>query len=187
MAGWLARLRGEGQSGPQVQRYLAVVSAEPDEDDVRWLAGLSAAIDEDRARWELRYARRVIGLLVSERDALDDRTASVVAREMRQALQMDRNIAANMVHVAERQLNERLRAYRAALEARTLGEPLERRLARILVGGASSSLSADTMDRAAAIAQRYLAEANEALRGSFGAAELPLDQRPSDWRSRQSG
>ncbi|HEX9563443.1 MAG TPA: hypothetical protein VF981_05715 [Gemmatimonadaceae bacterium] len=188
MAGWLfGRPRGGGApSGPRVQRYLAVLAVEPDEGDVHWLASIATSGDEDRARWELRYARRALGLIVSERDALDDRTASLVAREMRQALQMDRNVAANMVRVAERQLNERLRAYRAALEARTLGESLERRLARILLGGAGSAPGEGDLERAAAIVERYLAEANDALRGSFGAAELPPNQRPSDWRSGQS-
>ena len=53
-------------------------------------------------------------LLVAERDALDDRTGSLVAREMRQALQMDRSVAAGMVAVAERQFNQRLISFRTA-------------------------------------------------------------------------
>ena len=41
--------------------------------------------DVDHARWELRYARRALGLIAAQRDALDDRTASVVARELAEA------------------------------------------------------------------------------------------------------
>jgi hypothetical protein len=185
MAAWLFGKRAGGPSGQGVHRYVAMLSAEPDESDVRWLALEAMSGDDDRARWELRYARRAVGLLVSERDALDDRTASLVARGLRQAMQMDRNIAANMVHVAERQLNERLRAYRAALEARSLGEPLERRLGRILLGSGGSPTAAN-LDRAAGIMQRYLGDANDGLRGAFGTAELPPDQRPSDWRAGRS-
>ena len=84
-----------------VQAYVLASSAEPDEPDVQWLATIAGDGDVDRARWELRYARRAVALLVAERDALDDRTGSLVAREMRQALQMDRGVAAGMVAVAE--------------------------------------------------------------------------------------
>ena len=110
-----------------LQAYVKLASAEPDESDVQWLASVSTAGDADRARWELRYARRVLSLLVAERDAFDDRTASDVAREVRAALQLDRSIAAGMVRVAERQLNERLSAYRTALQVRSSGEPAARK------------------------------------------------------------
>ncbi len=164
----------------KVQMYVAAISQEPSEDDVQWLAD-SADGDLDRARWELRYARRAIGLLVAERDALDDRTPSAVARELKRALQLDRNIAADRVKVAERQLNERVRAYRSGLEARSLAEAPERRLARVLAGNARST-SAEILNRGAAIAAQYLRESGEALRRAFGAADLPPDQRPSTLR-----
>lgn len=182
MAGWLIdKLRGD-QGGRRVQQYLASVSAEPDEADVRWLAEAGDA-DEDRARWELRYARRAIGLLVAQKDALDDRTASDVAREMHRALQMDRNVAASMVLVAEKQLTERVRAYKAGLEGRALGEAVERRLARVLVGGTRAPSRAEVLDRGAAIVQRYLEGAHQALREAFGVPDLPPDQAPSAWKS----
>ena len=76
------------------QLYVQDAYAEPDAVDVQWLASILGAGDDDRARWELRYARRAAALLVSEREALDDATGSLVAREMRQALQMDRGVAA---------------------------------------------------------------------------------------------
>jgi len=182
MAGWLIeKLRGDG-GGRRVQQYLGAVSADPDEDDVRWLAEAGDG-DQDRARWELRYARRAIGLLVAQQEALDDRTASVVAREMHRALQMDRNVAADMVLVAEKQLNDRVRAYKAGLEARALGENVERRLARVLVGGTRAPSREEVLSRGAAIVQQYLAGAHDALRQAFGVPDLPQDQAPSAWRA----
>lgn len=187
MTGWLRKALGGNAEGRRVQSYLAVVEAEPDESDVHWLAAAATDGDDDRARWELRYARRAIGLLVAEREALDDRTASVVARELRRSLQMDRNIAAGMVRVAERQFNERLTAYRAGLEARTAGEAPHVRLGRVLLGETRSPTgSPELTARAGEIASRYMVEAGDALRGAFGTSDLPLDQQPSVWRARQS-
>src|SRR5688500_1094243 len=116
-----------------VQAYVQDSSADPDEQDVQWLASVAAAGDVDRARWELRYARRAVALLVAERDALDDRTGSLVAREMRQALQMDRGVAAGMVAVAERQLNQRLTSFRTALGDRSAGDSPDIRAARVML------------------------------------------------------
>jgi hypothetical protein len=187
MPGWLRKALGGNQEGRRVQSYLAVVGAEPDESDVQWLAAAATAGDEDRARWELRYARRVIGLLVAQRDALDDRTASVVSRELRRSLHMDRNIAAGMVRVAERQFNERLAAFRTGLEARTAGEAPDVRLGRILLGPARTTGDpGGALDRASAVVSRYMTEAGEALRAAFGTSGLPPDQPPSAWRARQS-
>jgi hypothetical protein len=186
MPGWLRKAFGGTPEGRRVQSYLAVVGREPDEPDVRWLAAAATDGDEDRAKWELRYARRAIGLLVAERDALDDRTASLVSRELRRSLQMDRNIAAGMVRVAERQFNERLSAFRTGLEARTAGEAPSVRLARVLLGGArSTSGSADLIARASDLTSRYLIEAGDGLREAFGTSGLPLDQQPSVWRARR--
>jgi hypothetical protein len=164
--------------------YVASITRDPDDDDVQWLAATATANDLDRSRWELRYARRALGLLVSERDALDDRTGSLVARELRSALRADRNVAANMVQVAERQFDERLTAYRQVLSARSQAEGTGARLGRALLGLASSSTSYsdDAVSRAGEMLARYLGEANEMLRKSFGAAELPEDQPPSALR-----
>src|SRR5687767_14796154 len=84
---------------------------EPPEADVVWLASHGTTGDQDHARWELRYARRALGLIAAERDALDDRTASAVARALSESLARDPNIAAAKLSVAERQLNARLRTY----------------------------------------------------------------------------
>ncbi len=66
--------------------YVRTLSGEPEAADVDGLARDVTRGDVDHARWELRYARRALGLLVAGRDALDDRTASVVARELAASL-----------------------------------------------------------------------------------------------------
>ncbi len=161
--------------------YVASISQDPEDDDVRWLAATATGDDVDRACWELRYARRALGLLVAERDALDDRTGSLVARELRAGLRADRNVAANMVHIASRQFDERLTAYRQVLTARNQVEGTGARLGRALLSLASSrvSYSDDALARAGEILARYVGEANELLRKAFGAPTLPEDQPPS--------
>ena len=123
-------------------------------------------------------------MLVAERDALDDRTGSLVAQGMRQALQLDRTIAAGMVRTAERQLNERLASYRSELAARTV-EETGSRLGRALLRCASGVEGLrEAVPRAASVASRYLSEANEALLLAFGAPDLPADVAPSADRAR---
>lgn len=161
--------------------YVAALSVEPDEADVRWLAEAGTGGDTDRARWELRYARRALGLLAAERDALDDRTGSAVAREMAEALLIDRNIAAGMVRVAERQFNDRLLVYRQVLSVRNAREGTGARLGRALLQSCGAMTVPDeTIARAGEILARYLGSANEALRKSFGSASLPPDRPPSE-------
>lgn len=187
MAWWLGRPSPADQRRRAVQSYVQAALSEPADDDVRWLARVATAGDEDRSRWELRYARRAIALLVAERDALDDRTASEVARELRAALQLDRSVAAGMVRVAERQLNERTAAYRTALSMRSAGEPLEARLARVLVGvGPRRELGPD-LARGVDLVRECLTVAQEGLRRAFGVAALPEDRPPSDLPMRRSG
>ena len=134
----------------------------------------------DRAQWELRYARRAAGLLSAERDALDDRTASAVARELGESWSKDRNIAAEMRHAAEQQFNARLRALGQALNARSSPEPTGARLGKALLfaAGLSFPTPAD-VEQAGAIVSRYLEQANDALRNAFGTATLPENVPPS--------
>ena len=164
--------------------YVGVLSAEPAGEDVAWLARLDPGGDSDHARWELRYARRAMGLLVAERDALDDRTASEVGRALAAALRFDPQIAPGKRSVAEQQLNARLAAYADALRERRADEPTAGRLGRVLLTfttGAERARASTAADvaRAGETLSRYLLEANEALRESFGVATLPEDVAPS--------
>jgi hypothetical protein len=154
---------------------------EPADADVQWLASVATGGDIDRARWELRYARRALGLLVAQRDALDDRTGSAVAREVLEALASDRNVGAGMARLAERQFNHRLRGYSEALGVRgttSAGARLGRAL--FSSAGLSRPMADDDVRRAGALLERYLAAANASLREVFGAASLPEHVPPSE-------
>ncbi len=160
--------------------YVAMLQAEPAPDDVAWLAANATGGDTDHAAWELRYARRALGLLCAQRDALDDRTASVVARALATAMARDPAIAPGKLGIAERQLNVRLRSYAAALVNRE-GAGTGWHLGRTLLefAGRREGTSADLVAHAAEILTRYLAEANEALRAEFGAPALRPPDPPS--------
>ena len=72
--------------------YAAVLMAEPSGDDVEWLSRVATRGDVDHARWELRYLRRAMGILIAQRDALDDRTPSEVLRALLHRMQKDPNV-----------------------------------------------------------------------------------------------
>ena len=87
--------------GAKADQFVASIVAEPEDADVRWLAANGTGGDVDHARWELRYARRALGLHTARRDALDDRTASVVARALSQYLARDPAVAAGKLRVVD--------------------------------------------------------------------------------------
>src|SRR5947199_9634982 len=113
-----ARWRAERDLARKAAAYVAAIFRDPDPTDVEWLATTATRGDTDHAQWELRYARRALGLIAAQRDALDDRTASIVARELSEAVSRDSRIAAGMTETAERQFNARLSAYRTGLAAK---------------------------------------------------------------------
>jgi len=164
----------------RAERYVATLTLDPAAEDVRWLAEAASGGDLDHARWELRYARRALGLLTAQRDALDDRTASLVARALARALARDPAVAPGKLAVAERQLNARLRAYADALANRG-GAGSGWHLGRTLLefAGRRDAAPPETVTHAATMLSRYLADANAALREGFGAAALPEDVAPS--------
>ena len=159
---------------------MAALVAEPPAEDVGWLAEQGSGGDVDHARWELRYARRALGLVAAQRDALDDRTASDVARALDRALATDPEIAPEKRRIASRQLNARLRGYREAVarrEAPGTGYHLGRAL--LDFAGHPGAPHGDLIARAGDILSRYLEDAGSALRDCFGAAALPEDIAPS--------
>ena len=164
----------------KADRYVEALLAEPDDDDVRWLAHVATRGDTDHARWELRYARRAVGLLTAERDALDDRTGSLVARALAQAIARDPNVATEMQAVSERQFNARLSAYRDGLAARA-GAGTAARMGQTLFAFAGGSFRQvdEHILRGGELLSRYLTEANAALRECFGKASLPENVPPS--------
>lgn len=154
---------------------------EPDADAVQWLARHGANGDVDHARWELRYARRALGLIAAERDALDDGTASLVRTALAASLRDDPAIPAPALERVERQLAARVRGYSEALSMRRAGVAVTSQLGTALLAfaGTGSDPHGPGVDAAAGLMRRYLDEANAALIGAFGAAELPTDVAPS--------
>src|SRR5919108_3023180 len=169
---WRARRALRGRAAA----YVATLFAEPPDEDVQWLATNGTNGDLDHARWELRYAKRALGLLTAQRDALDDRTGSAVAAALGRALARDAAIAPGRLRIAERQLNARLRAYGDALVSRG-GAGTGWHLGRALLefAGRKEGSSADVVARAGDLLARYLAEVNAALREHFGAPRLADD------------
>lgn len=183
-----SRWRAERELKRKAERYVATLMSEPTAEDVSWLASKATRGDADHARWELRYAKRALGLLAAQRDALDDRTGSVVARTLDEAFARDEHIATDMLDVAERQFNARLAAYRDVLGARGGGALLPR-LGQTLfafAGGAFRHVD-ENIERAGELVSRYLSEANAALRDAFGTASLPENVPPSSLTAGRSG
>ncbi|MGH7678304.1 MAG: hypothetical protein ACRENU_07550, partial [Gemmatimonadaceae bacterium] len=135
--------------------------------------------DDDHARWELRYARRAIGLLIAQRDALDDRTGSVVGRAVSEAFDADERIDRDRRDLAERQFNARLSAYRDALGARVPDSSVRLGQTLLAFSGGSFRDVDEKVRRAGEIVEAYMKEANETLRSVFGTAALPEHVPPS--------
>lgn len=178
---FLARWRADRDLQRRAAAYVARLMAEPGAEDVSWLSQVATGGDTDHARWELRYARRAIGLLVAERDALDDRTASAVARVLSEALEQDPAVAIGTLPIAEQQFNARLSAYRDVLNSRAAA-PVTDRLGQMLLAfsGGPIGLKGEEVKQAGALFATCLSIANEALRESFGESGLPEDVRPSE-------
>ncbi len=179
---FLDRWRADRDRRRRTQSYIRSLMADPLAEDARWLAERATVGDLDHARWELRYARRALGLLTAERDALDDRTGSDVARALATAVAADPNVAADKRAVAEQQFNARLRGYGEALSHRTPGETTGGRLGRTLLTfcGVPGELDSVLVARAGDVLAQYLADANQALRRDFGEAALPENVPPSE-------
>lgn len=158
----------------RVEVYLNHVVREPDAVTVQWLTSVCGS--DAVARRELTFARRAIGLIVAERDALDDRTAADVAHQLAPV------VAAESRRDAEhgRQWGERWRSYTGALAVRGNPDTPAVRLARVLLEASGTSAPGpETLQRATAFVQETRSMLNEQLRVAFGAASLPEDVRPS--------
>jgi hypothetical protein len=161
----------------RVEVYCNHLLREPDPAVLQWLAAASGSTKA--ARRELAFARRAIGLIVAERDALDDRTAADVAHHLAPVVAAEARRDADV----GRLWSDRWRAYTGALAVRGHSELPAVRLARVLLAGAGMSAPAeDDLRRGTAFVQDTRASLNEQLRTAFGAASLPEDVRPSALR-----
>jgi hypothetical protein len=177
---WWSEWRDERALRLRADAYVRTLRDDPAPDDVRWLAEHGTSGDTDHALWELRYARLAVGYLVSQRDALDDRTAAAVARSMTASLATDRRIDAAKLRTAERQLNDRLRAFSEAAARRDDAGALHRRLARVMLAFAGVPDAPELLQPgAAAIIAKYLAACADRLGETFGVAALPDQVAPS--------
>jgi len=160
--------------------YAGALMIEPAPADVEWLSRQATRGDTDHATWELRYLRRALGILVAQRDALDDRTPSEVLRTLSARMERDPNVDVDLRELADRQFNARLSAYRDAFTSRGHGTPAIR-VAQNLLAFAGGPIRADdpVVVRGAALVTDYLTMMGDALRASFGTAELPEDMPPS--------
>ena len=158
---------------------------EPDPADVTWLAE-AAGGDEDHALWELRYARAAIGLLLAQRDALDDRTAAELAGAIGAMLERDPRIADDRRDLAAAQFNERLLAYREAFQLRNGPIASADALGRCLLAFSSDGARTAGAPLAYAIEllEKYAAEASALLAKAYGEVQLPEDVPPSVLRGR---
>ena len=163
-----------------IASYTTALMTEPSAADVEWLSRQATRGDTDHATWELRYLRRALGILVAQRDALDDRTPSEVLRALATRMNRDPNVDSDLRELAERQFNARLSAYRDAFTSRGHGTPAIR-VAQNLLAFAGGPIRADdpVVVRGTVLVTEYLAAAGETLRASFGTAELPEDVPPS--------
>ena len=160
--------------------FASVLMDEPATSEVEWLSQVATRGDVDHARWELRYLRRSVGILVAQRDALDDRTPSEVLHHLLNRMQKDPNVDPALRDLAERQFNARLGAYRDAFGSRGHGTPALR-VAQNLLAFSGGPIRADdpVVKRGAEIVGEAMATARDALRQSFGVVELPEDVSPS--------
>src|SRR5258708_19708103 len=107
----VGRWRDERDLGKKVASYVASLMREPEDADVEWLTRAATKGDADHARWELRYARRALGLIVAQRDALDDKTGSAVARALSDPVARDPSLNAPTLEIAERHFNPTITPY----------------------------------------------------------------------------
>lgn len=150
---------------------MASLMKEPAEDDVAWLADVATGGDDDHARWELRYARRALGMLVAQRDALNDRTPSAILRELSRVMLADRAVDATRVSLVERQFNDRFRAYREMAALRGAKDNESERLGRaMLMLAGAPRVVADDLARASDIVTAMEREAHAALAAAYGPA-----------------
>lgn len=175
--GLWAKWRAQRERSRRASTYLGQLLRSPEQADITWLASLG--VPEAVAVRELTFGKRAIGLIVAERDALDDRTASDVAHQLAPVISREARATASI----DREWGERWRAYTAALAVRGNVESPATRLARVLLGGGGiGEPTAEQLVRATQFVNDTRGAANVALRDVFGVASLPDDIRPSALR-----
>lgn len=177
--------RAERERVRRARQVAEALRREPAGEDVVWLADAAASGDQDHARWELRYARAALGLLVAQRDALDDRTSADIAAAIAEGFETDPRIAEDRRDLAKDQFNQRLTAYREAFQMRGGAISAADGLGRCLLAFASDGArtSGTPLAYAIELLERYAGESSAALQAAYGAVSLPEDVPPSVLRA----
>ena len=169
--------RAQRERSRRAATYLGQLLRTPGPADGAWLRSMS--VPDAVANRELTFAKRAIGLIVAERDALDDRTASDVAHQLAPVITRESRSTPEL----GREWGERWRSYTAALAVRGSAESPPARLARVLLAGAGvAEPTAEQLTRATQFVLDTRGAANVVLRDVFGVATLPDDIRPSALR-----
>ena len=171
---WIRAWRVGRERKHRAKQYLHRFRTASEAIDFAWLTALTG--DRAVAEREVTFARRALGVIVAERDALDDRTASDVARALSQVIDAEAERSAQLASL----WSARRKAYSVAMTIRGHPEGPTIRLARVLLEGASVvNPTAEALATAGQFVQSTRTHANEALRAVFGEASLPDDIRPS--------
>jgi hypothetical protein len=183
MRGLLAAMQEKKRRQALGERYVEALLKAASADDVQWLAREGAKM-EALARIELAYAQRAIGLIVAERDALDDQTAADVSHALDAVVAKE----ARSQRETAGAWNEHWRDYADALAARGRAEPPLGRIARVLLRRCGVlEPTAEQLARAVRIVTAFRHTANDALRAVYGSASLPEDRAPSAWFREKTG
>ena len=158
----------------RAERYLGTVLRDPSTTELQWLQSLG--VSGERAARELVFCRRAVGLIVAERDALDDRTAADVAHLLAPVIAGEGRRDPEYGEAWA----ERWRAYTAALAVRGSAEAPAVRIARVMLAAVGIP---EPMPEVLQHATRYVmdtrGQCNESLRAAYGVATLPEDVKPS--------
>ena len=166
--------REQRKRSRRASTYLGRVLRAPDADTVHWLASIGVPVP--LAVQEITFAVRAIGVIVAERDALDDRTASDVVQQLALVIRREPSGDEDRRHLWA----ERWRAYSASLAVRGSEESPTTRVARVFLAAAGVvAPSGEQLLRATHFIAHTRSAANDALRDVFGAAALPDHVRPS--------
>ncbi len=173
--GILANRREQRRRQALAERYLNTVLHDPSAEELSWLMQASGA-SRELALIELAFSQKAIGLIVAERDALDDQTAADVSHAIDAIVAREARVRQGVLEEWHAHWSE----YHDALDARGRSESPLTRIARVLLRRCGTpEPQPGQLDRALRIVTTFRHSANEALRDAFGLASLPEDRPPS--------
>lgn len=172
----LAEWKATRERRKRAAAYVVQLTADADLSGGEWLIELSP-LAEDTVRLELRLALQAIGLIVAERDSLDDNTAADVNHELQVVIREEGKGDESTTLI----WRDRWNSYSGAMMKRGVADAPAIRLARILlIAVGVLSPSAVELERTACWILERRRWLNVALREAYGDVLLPEDIRPSE-------